>query len=80
MKVEFATTQVDWDNQSDEDKSKHLHHYDETLSGMVTNEALVKVVLALRDSVGPNFITPWEPKPATAEKGEKTAATGSGWT
>ena len=49
--------------------------YDRTLFGMVTNEALIKVVLALRDSVGPNFITPWEPKTATAENGEKTAAT-----
>ena len=45
--------------------------YDRTLFGVVTNETLVKVVLALRDNVGPNFITPWEPKPATAEK-EKT--------
>ena len=46
--------------------------YDRTLFGIVTNEALIKVVLALRDNVGPNFITPWEPKSATAEKGEKT--------
>ena len=71
-KIKFATTQVDWDNQSDEDKSKHPHHYDQTLFGIVTNEALVKVIFALRDNVGPNFITPWEPKPATAEKGNKT--------
>lgn len=49
--------------------------YDRTLFGMVTNEALIKVVLALRDSVGPNFITPWEPKTATAENVEKTTAT-----
>ena len=49
--------------------------YDRTLFGIVTNEALIKVVLALRDSVGPNFITRWESKPATAEKGEKTAST-----
>ena len=42
--------------------------YDRTLFGVVTNEALVKVVLALRDNVGPNFITPWEPKPANAKK------------
>ena len=42
--------------------------YDRTLYGIVTNESLVKVVLALRDSVGPNFITHWEPKPTTAEK------------
>ena len=48
--------------------------YDRTLFGIVTNEALVKVVLALRDNVGPNFITPWEPKPTTSEK-EKTAST-----
>ena len=71
-KIKFATTQVDWDNQSDEDKGKHPHHYNETLFGIVTNEALIKVVLALRDTVGPNFITPWEPKHATAEKGKKT--------
>lgn len=50
--------------------------YDRTLFGIVTNEALVKVVLALRDNVGPNFITPWEPKPTTAAK-EKTASTGA---
>ena len=49
--------------------------YDRTLFGIVTNEALIKVVLALRDSVGPNFITPWEPQPETTEKGEKTAST-----
>lgn len=42
--------------------------YDRTLFGLVTNEALIKVVLALRDSVGPNFITPWEPKTAKEEK------------
>ncbi len=42
--------------------------YDRTLFGIVTNESLVKVVLALRDNVGPNFITPWEPKPTTAKK------------
>lgn len=46
--------------------------YDRTLFGVVTNEALIKVVLALRDSVGPNFITPWESKLASAEKGKKT--------
>lgn len=46
--------------------------YDRTLFGMVTNEALIKVVLALRDNVGPNFITPWEPKTATAKDGQET--------
>ena len=51
--------------------------YDRTLFGVVTNETLVKVVLALRDNVGPNFITPWEPKPATAEK-EKTNPSAAG--
>ena len=70
-KTKFATTQADWDNQSDEDKRKYPHHYDETLFGMVTNEALVKGVLALRDSVGPNFITPWESSLTTAEKRKK---------
>lgn len=49
--------------------------YDRTLFGIVTNEALIKTVLALRDSVGPNFITPWESKLAAAEKEEKTAPT-----
>lgn len=33
--------------------------YDLTLFGMATNEALIKTVIALRDSFGPNFITPW---------------------
>ena len=49
--------------------------YERTLFGLVTNEALIKVVLALRDNVGPNFITPWETKLAAAEKREKTAPT-----
>lgn len=49
--------------------------YDRTLFGIVTNEALIKVVLALRDNVGPNFITRWEPQPAASEKGEKTVST-----
>ena len=49
--------------------------YDRTLFGIVTNEALIKVVLALRDNVGPNFITRWEPQPAASEKGDKTAST-----
>ena len=73
-KIKFATTQADWDNQSDEDKGKHPHHYNETLFGMVTNESLIKVVLALRDSVGPNFITPWESQPSASKKGEKIAS------
>ena len=34
--------------------------YDLTLFGMATNEALIKTVIELRDSFGPNFITPWE--------------------
>ena len=50
--------------------------YDRTLFGMVTNEALIKVVLALRDNVGPNFITPWEPKTATAKEGQGNADNG----
>ena len=49
--------------------------YDRTLFGVVTNEALIKVVLALRDNVGPNFITRWEPQPAASEKGEGTVST-----
>ena len=42
--------------------------YDRTLFGLVTHEALIKVVLALRDNVGPNFITPWESKTGAAKK------------
>ena len=34
--------------------------YDLTLFGMATNKALIDTVIALRDSFGPNFITPWE--------------------
>ena len=52
--------------------------YDRTLFGMVTNEALIKVVLALRDNVGPSFITPWEPKTATAREGQETPTMASG--
>ena len=48
--------------------------YDRTLFGIVTNEALIKVVLALRDSVGPNFITPWEPNTQAAKEGQKKPA------
>ncbi len=47
--------------------------YDRTLFGRVTNEALIKVVLALRDSVGPNFITPWESETETVKKGQAAA-------
>ena len=52
--------------------------YDRTLFGVVTNEALIKVVLALRDNVGPNFITPWEPKTGTAKEGQEAPETVSG--
>ena len=52
--------------------------YDRTLFGLVTNEALIKVVLALRDSVGPNFITPWEPKTETAKGAQKVTTEASG--
>ena len=45
--------------------------YDRTLFGFVTHEVLIKAVLALRDSVGPNFITPWESKTDTAKKHRK---------
>ena len=34
--------------------------YDRTLFGIATNDALIKTVIELRDSFGPNFITPWE--------------------
>ena len=52
--------------------------YEKTLFGVVTNEVLIKVVLALRDSVGPNFITPWESRAETAKKTEGTPVTASG--
>lgn len=47
--------------------------YDQALLGMVTNDALIKVVLALRDNYGPNFITPWEEKIANEEQEEKVS-------
>lgn len=52
--------------------------YDRTLFGMVTNQALIKVVVALRDSVGPNFITPWESKTETPKKAQETAEKAAG--
>ena len=52
--------------------------YERTLFGVVTNEALIKVVLALRDNVGPNFITPWESRAETAKKPEGTPVTVGG--
>ena len=52
--------------------------YEKTLFGVVTNEVLIKVVLALRDSVGPNFITPWESRAETVKKTEGTPVTASG--
>ncbi len=52
--------------------------YDRTLFGMVTNQALIKVVLALRDNVGPNFITPWESKTETPKKAQETAEEAGG--
>ena len=48
--------------------------YDRTLFGVVTHEALIKVVLALRDSVGPNFITPWESKTGATKQAQETPA------
>ena len=43
--------------------------YDLTLFGMATNGALIKTVIELRDSFGPNFITPWEtPEQKDGEK------------
>ena len=44
--------------------------YDRTLIGMVTNDALIKAVLALRDNYGPNFLTPWD-TPIEDDKQEK---------
>ncbi len=52
--------------------------YDRTLFGFVTHEVLIKVVLALRDSVGPNFITPWESKTDTAKKAKETPTKADG--
>ena len=45
--------------------------YERTLLGRVTNEALIKVVLAIRDNYGPNFITPWEVNPENTEEKRK---------
>jgi hypothetical protein len=45
--------------------------YDRTLLGMVTNEALIKTVRALRDNFGPNFITPWETPNDNGEQEKK---------
>ena len=45
--------------------------YDRTLLGMVTNEALIKTVLALRDNFGPNFISPWETPNDNGEQEKK---------
>lgn len=45
--------------------------YDRTLFGMVTDKALINVVLALRDNYGPNFITPWETQETDEEKQKK---------
>ena len=45
--------------------------YDKTLFGMVTNDALIKVIKALRDNYGPNFITPWEAEVVSEENDEK---------
>lgn len=45
--------------------------YNKTLIGMVTNDALIKVVLAIRDNYGPNFITPWETPTEDSEKEKK---------
>ena len=52
--------------------------YDRTLFGVVTHEVLIKAVLALRDSVGPNFITPWESKAGTGKKDQKTPVKADG--
>ena len=52
--------------------------YDRTLFGFVTHEVLIKVVLALRDSVGPNFITPWESKTDTAKTAKETPTKADG--
>ncbi len=45
--------------------------YDRTLLGTVTNDALIKVILGLRDSYGPKFITPWEAAVVSDENEEK---------
>ncbi len=52
--------------------------YDRTLFGFVTHEVLIKVVLALRDSVGPNFITPWESKTDAGKKAKETPTKADG--
>lgn len=55
------------------DKIKRITapEFDRTLIGIATNEALIKVVLAIRDNYGPNFITPWEVNPENTEEKQK---------
>lgn len=55
----------------DKIKSMTAPEFDRSLIGMATNEALIKVVLAIRDNYGPNFITPWEVNPEETEKKQK---------
>ena len=52
----------------DKIKKMTAPEFDKTLIGIVTNEALIKVVLAIRDNYGPNFITPWEVNPEESEQ------------
>ncbi|MYB64631.1 hypothetical protein F4X73_08055 [Candidatus Poribacteria bacterium] len=55
----------------DKIKKMTAPEFDRTLIGKVTNEALIKVVLAIRDNYGPNFITPWEVNPENTEEKRK---------
>ena len=49
--------------------------YDLTLFGLATDDALTKVVLALRDTIGPEFIMPGT---TVSQKGEGTSSPSSG--
>lgn len=55
--------------------SEDLSNYDRTLLGMASDEAMDKIVLALREHIGPNFV--WPPAPATTAENKPTRPTRS---
>ena len=50
--------------------SSDLADYDRTLLGMASDEAMDKIVLALREHIGPNFV--WPPPSTTTAQDKKT--------
>ena len=50
--------------------SEDLSDYDRTLLGMASDEAMDKIVLALREHIGPNFV--WPPVPAATAENKPT--------